>query len=67
MFAGTKLAILFNINPMAIIINGYRDIFFYQSMPHIKTIFVLIIACTIFCAISLKVFQKLSKGFAEEV
>lgn len=67
MFKGTFLEFIFKINPMSIIINAYRDIFFYQSMPHVKTLIVLIIICIIFCYFSLKIFKKLSKGFAEEV
>ena len=38
MFAGSKIAALINLNPMTIIINGYRDIFFYKSMPHVKSL-----------------------------
>lgn len=67
MFAGTKLDFLFKINPMSIIVNAYRDIFFYQSMPHIKTLSVLILGCVLFCYLGYLIFKKMSKGFAEEV
>jgi ABC-2 type transport system permease protein len=67
MFEGTSILKLVNLNPMTIIINGYRDIFFYQSMPHIKTLVALVFACLIFSWLGLLFFKKLSKGFAEEV
>ena len=67
MFEGTAVAKLVNLNPMTIIINAYRDIFFYKSMPHIKTLLVLIALCALFCYLALLFFKKLSKGFAEEV
>lgn len=67
MFEGSKIAAIVNLNPMTLIINAYRDIFFYQSMPHIKTLIVLILGCGLFCYLGLLFFKKLSKGFAEEV
>ena len=67
MFAGTKLAILFKINPMAIIVNSYRDIFFYKQMPNLISLFILIFGCFLFCILGYFIFKKLSKGFAEEV
>lgn len=67
MFAGSKVGLLFKINPMAYIINAYRDIFFYQSMPHVKALLLLLLGCTIFCYLALLFFKKLAKGFAEEV
>ena len=67
MFEGTAIAKIVNLNPMTIIINAYRDIFFYKSMPHIKTLIGLIVVCMIFCYLALLFFRKLSKGFAEEV
>ena len=67
MFADSKLSILFKINPMSIIVNAYRDIFFYGNMPHIKTLITLILGCILFCYLGLLFFKKMSKGFAEEV
>ena len=63
MFEGSKIASLVNLNPMTIIINAYRDIFFYGHTPHIKTLLVLILACGVFCFLGLLFFRKLSKGF----
>lgn len=67
MFSGSKLAIIFKLNPMSIIINGYRDIFFYKTMPNILALILLIIGCALFCFVGLLIFKKLAKGFAEEV
>lgn len=67
MFEGTKIASLVSLNPMTIIVNAYRDVFFYGSMPHIKTMICLILGCLAFCYLALLFFRRLSKGFAEEV
>ncbi len=58
---------ILNINPMSYIINGYRDIFYYQTMPDLKGLFILLIAMIAFCAVGYLIFQKLQKGFAEEL
>ena len=67
MFAGTKLEFLMNINPMAIVINAYKDILYWQNMPRVKALSVLLVCSIILCFIGLLIFRKLSKGFAEEV
>lgn len=58
---------LMKINPMAVLITSYRDIFYWGNMPHIKALLVLVLASFILCAIGLFIFRKLSKGFAEEI
>ena len=55
------------LNPMAAIINSYRDIFYYQSMPRFKSLLVVFLISCALMYIGLKVFKKLEKGFAEEV
>ena len=62
-----KYAWIFKLNPMAIIITSYRDILFYQSMPRIKSLLILLAICILLFYIALKIFRKLEKGFAEEV
>ena len=54
-------------NPMAYIINGYRDIFYYQTIPDIASIFGLIAISIVLCVIGYLIFNKLQKGFAEEL
>jgi ABC-2 type transport system permease protein len=67
MFEGTKIAWLIKLNPMASIINSYRNILFYQTMPEIKSLLITFIASIILLFIGFKVFNKLQRGFAEEV
>ena len=66
-FEGSPIKYLIKLNPMATIIDCYRDILFYQSMPHIKSLLVVLLASVILLFIGLKVFKKLERGFAEEV
>ncbi len=58
---------LIKINPLSGIINGYRDIFYYQRFPNFfQLLYVLIFSfCLLF--ITNKIFNKLSKKFAEEL
>ena len=67
LFINSSLEWIMYLNPMATIINCYRDVLFYQSMPHIKSLFAVLFASCILCFFGLKIFKKLEKGFAEEV
>lgn len=58
---------IINLNPMAHIINGYRDIFYNQTMPDLKILGLLFILSIVFCVIGYIIFRKLQKGFAEEL
>lgn len=62
-----KVRWILKLNPMTTIIESYRDIFFYQSMPHLKSLFIVLMGSLILFFIGLKVFKKLEKGFAEEL
>lgn len=55
------------INPLVTIINGYRNIFFYQTLPPLKALLVIIVAGLILLWICYKIFKRLEKGFAEEL
>jgi len=66
-FADSKFGFLVKINPMATVINSYRDIFYYQSMPRIKSLVIVFFLSSILLLIGLKIFKALEKGFAEEV
>lgn len=59
--------IIMTLNPMAHIINGYRSIFYYQTMPDLKSLFGLLAISIVGCIIGYLVFRKLQKGFAEEL
>lgn len=67
LFKGTKIYGLLKYNPMTPIMNSYRDVLYWQNLPHIKSLLVVLSASIIFCIIGSKIFKKLSKGFAEEV
>lgn len=58
---------ILQLNPMTTIINSYRDIFFYQSIPHIKSLIIVLGVSICLLFVGKKVFDKLQKGFAEEV
>ena len=62
-----KLAKLFYINPMVEIINAYRCIFYYQTMPNLKALAILTSIGIIGTLIGYAIFKKLEKRFAEEL
>lgn len=67
LFEGSVIRDLVKLNPMATIIDCYRDVLFYQSMPHIKSLIVVLICSMILTWVGLKIFKKLERGFAEEI
>ncbi len=56
-----------DLNPMAIIINSYRSILYYQEMPPIRSLLIILLGDILLIFLGFKIFRKLSKGFAEEV
>ena len=54
-------------NPMTYIINGYRDIFYYQQMPDFISLLMVLVGSIILCVIGYLIFNKLQKRFAEEI
>ena len=64
---GNKFQWIFQLNPMAIIISGYRDVLFYQQMPNIQSLLILFAASMLLLFVGISIFRKLEKGFAEEV
>ncbi len=67
LFSGSKFEWLIKINPLASIIIGYRDILYYQTMPDLKQLLLTFGISLILVWIGFKIFNKLQKGFAEEV
>lgn len=67
LFEGSFIAKLIKLNPMTTIINSYRNILFYQTFPEIKALSITFIFSLILLIIGFKVFDKLQRGFAEEV
>lgn len=58
---------IINLNPLAHILNGYRDIFYNQTMPNLKILGIVLVLSIVFCVIGYFIFKKLQKGFAEEL
>lgn len=58
---------ILKINPMTYIIEGFRDIFYYQKMPDIKMLGVILIISIVLCIIGYMIFRNLQKKFAEEL
>lgn len=54
-------------NPMTYIINGYRDIFYYQQMPDFVSLLMVLVGSIILCVIGYLIFNKLQRRFAEEI
>ena len=66
-FANTSISWLMKINPLSVIITGYRDALYYKVMPNLSSLFIILIGSIILLFIGIMVFRKLEKGFAEEV
>lgn len=62
-----KYRAILNLNPMTTIINSYRDIFYYQTMPNLSALLMVLGCSLILLIIGINVFKKLEKKFAEEV
>lgn len=58
---------IINLNPMTYIINGYRAIFYEQTMPEWQPLLILIGGGIVFCIVGYLIFNKLQKGFAEQL
>lgn len=58
---------IIDLNPMTYIINGYRAIFYNQTMPEWQPLLILIGGGIVFCIIGYLIFNKLQKGFAEQL
>ena len=54
-----KFRWILNLNPMAMIINGYRDIFYNQVVPDVSALMILIGISLVLCAIGYIIFNKL--------
>lgn len=67
LFKNSKISFIFKINPMATIIDSYRDIFYYQKMPNMISLFTVLGLAIVITLIGLLVFRRLERGFAEEV
>lgn len=62
-----RLLPIWNLNPMKSVIEAYRDILYYQQVPQLGTLLVAVLLGVGFLIIGAIVFDKLQKGFAEEL
>jgi lipopolysaccharide transport system permease protein len=58
---------LFLLNPVTHIINGYRDILFYQNIPESGSMLFLFISSLVCLLIGYPLFKHLEKKFAEKI
>jgi len=58
---------ILKLNPMAHIVEAYRAIFYYQTMPDLKMLGIIFAISLVLSIIGYKIFKKLEKRFAEEV
>ena len=61
-----QMVTLYNLNPMTPIITIYRNILYYQTVPHINTLIEALVIGIVFIVIGELLFKKLQKGFAEQ-
>ena len=66
MFSGPILWI-FRLNPLAHLINAYRDVFYVHHIPNLVNLGILLGVSILLVVICYIIFKKLEKGFAEEV
>ena len=66
MFSGPILW-LFRLNPLAHLINAYRDVFYVHHIPNLINLSILLGVSILLVVICYIIFKKLEKGFAEEV
>ncbi len=62
-----KFRWIIKLNPMAMIIDGYRSIFYSKTIPNFVTLGLLFIVSMLVLAGGYAIFKKLERGFAEEV
>lgn len=58
---------ILDFNPMSYIINAYRDIFYNQTAVDIVPLLILIVISIVACIVGYMIFNKLQKGFAEQL
>lgn len=58
---------ILRLNPMVTLIESYRNIFYYQVPPNLKYLAFVFIGSCVILWVGFLVFNKLQKGFAEEL
>lgn len=62
-----EMALVLALNPMSGIIDSYRKILYYKCLPDFSTLLLAATTGLIFCVLGCFIFQRLQRGFAEEL
>lgn len=62
-----RLLFVFNLNPMSPIITAYRNILYYKIAPDVSTLSLAVVLGVVFMILGYFIFEKLQKGFVEEM
>lgn len=62
-----KFKILLKLNPIAYIIQAYHSIFYYKKLPNTSNMVIIFSISICLLLIGYKIFDKLQRGFAEEI
>lgn len=66
-YVPSKYSFILKINPLSYIINAYHSIFYYKTIPSIGDLSIIFVfSCFVFF-LGYLIFNKLQKGFAEEL
>ena len=55
------------LNPLAHLLDAYRSIFYYKTMPNLESLAIVGGVSLVILVLGYAIFKKLEKGFAEEV
>ena len=58
---------ILRLNPMSYLIDAYRAIFYNKTMPNFNGLLIAVIMGIVLCIIGYLIFNKLERGFAEEL
>lgn len=67
LFKNTWFMWIFRLNPLAHLINAYRDVFYVHRVPHLIQLSIILLISLLLLFIGYKIFKKLEKRFAEEL
>lgn len=62
-----KFKLIFSLNPMAVIVNAYREVIIGQGNPNINSLMIALITSIAIFIFSFIIFKKLEKSFADYV
>ena len=54
-------------NPMTYVIEAFRDVFYYQQMPNVVSLLIVLGVGLFLCVFGYFIFSRLQRGFAEEL